>query len=71
MSKDELQDLKDRLADLNPTKGGSRRAHNDGGVGRGREAGRPTEIPRSAGKISSCGPGVRYRKLTCFLSLAA
>jgi membrane protein len=45
MSKDELQDLKDRLADLNPTKGGSRRAHNDGGVGRGREAGRPTEIP--------------------------
>ena len=43
MSKDALQDLKDKLADLNPPKSGRQRGPAE--AGRGREAGRPTEIP--------------------------
>jgi membrane protein len=43
MSKHELQRLKDRLADLNAPKGRYQRA--SGESGRGREAGRPTQIP--------------------------
>jgi membrane protein len=43
MSKHELERLKDRLADLNAPKGRYQRSSDDSG--RGREAGRPTEIP--------------------------
>jgi membrane protein len=43
MSKGELQGLKDRLADLNPSKGGVQGS--SGEPARGREAERPTQIP--------------------------
>jgi membrane protein len=43
MSNHELQRLKNRLADLNASKAGYHRP--PGGSGRGREAGRPTQIP--------------------------
>jgi membrane protein len=48
MSKPELQRLKDRLADVNPPKDGYGRA--PGQVERGREAGRPTDIPAAGWK---------------------
>jgi membrane protein len=48
MSKHELQRLKDRLANLSPTKGGYQRSPDE--LSRGREAGRPTQIPPAGWK---------------------